>query len=117
LEQFDLSPTGFSSPMVAVETKVHPGILLLKLGMIENSNKNFVITAIKQAEKDNSLIVRGINILADAIDITLLTWRPFKHVYLVRLDEKIDQEIIITEDDVIYLQVDGHKIITLCLFD
>jgi hypothetical protein len=63
------------------------------------------------------LIVRVFTIFPDAIDTSLRAWRPFKHAYLIRLDEKIVQEIEITKDGAIHLQVDGHKIITLSLSD
>lgn len=35
----------FNSPMKTVETKLHPGILSPKFGIINNSNKNYIIAS------------------------------------------------------------------------
>jgi len=107
----------FNAPMRAIGTTLHPGILPPKTSMIDNLNKDFIITAIKLAEDDSSLIVRGFNILPTPIDVPINPWRPFKQAHLVNMDESIISKVTSSQDGQINLQVDGHKIKTVRFSD
>jgi alpha-mannosidase len=45
-----------------------------------NQNNNFVVTALKQADDGNGLIMRGYNTLSHPIDVSLIPWRPFHNI-------------------------------------
>lgn len=107
----------FNTPMRAIGTTIHSGTLPHKSAMIENQNKDFIITAIKLAEDDTSLIVRGFNIISTPIDVSIKPWRPFKHAQLVSLDEKIISNLTSSQAGQVNIRVDGHKITTFRFSD
>jgi alpha-mannosidase len=107
----------FNNPFRALTTSLHSGILPAKTAMIENHNLDFIITAIKLAEADTSLIVRGYNIQPTPIHVSLNPWRTFKHAYLSTLEEKQIEELPISEEGQINFLVNGNKITTIRFCD
>jgi mannosylglycerate hydrolase len=103
----------FNSPLKAINSPVHPGILPCKISFIENQNQDFILTAIKQADDNSDLIVRGFNISSSPIEISIKPWRQFKHAHLVGLDEKIIKSLSISEQGQVNLLIDGNKIVTI----
>jgi mannosylglycerate hydrolase len=107
----------FNAPLHAVDTTIHSGILPEKSAMIDNRNKDFIITAIKQAENNAGLILRGYNILSSPINVKLTPWRSFSNAQLVNLDEKMVISLPISSNGEINIRVDGKKISTIRFFD
>jgi mannosylglycerate hydrolase len=107
----------FNAPLKSITAPVHPGSLPSMCSYIENLNEDFVITAIKPAEDDSGWIVRGFNILASPIDLSLKPWRPFVHAQLVSIDEKPIEAIPFSPEGNINLHVDGNKIVTIRFTD
>ncbi len=103
----------FNAPLIAITTPIHPGTLPPKFSIIENNNQEFIITAIKSGEDNSCLIVRGFNISASPIELSLKPWKPFNHVQLVGLDEKIIETLSMSQQSILNLHVDGHMIITI----
>jgi mannosylglycerate hydrolase len=107
----------FNAPLKSITTPVHAGNLSSNYSFIENHNEDFIITAIKTAEDGLGLIVRGVNITSKPIELSLKPGRLFAHAQLVRLDEKLIQEIPISTQGTINLRVDGNKIATIRFYD
>jgi len=103
----------FNTPLKAINAPIHPGHLPSKFSFIENSNQEFIITAIKLGEDNSCLIVRGVNISASPITFSLKPWKSFKQVHLVGLDEKIIKPLSISQQGQINLHIEGHKIVTI----
>ncbi len=84
----------FHAPLRAAATGLHGGALtgiqtLLKIApLAAEARSSFVLSAIKQAESGQGLVVRGWNESSRTIQFRATPWRPFAHVELLRLDEK-----------------------------
>jgi alpha-mannosidase len=107
----------FNASMRAVDTSIHTGKLPSTEAMIKNQNRDFIITAIKQAEDDAGFIVRGFNTLSTPIDVSITPWRPFPKAQLVSLEEKFIRNLTTSLDGQIKIRVDGNKISTIRFFD
>ena len=107
----------FNAPMKSIPTSVHPGVLPPVCSFVENSNPDFIITAIKPADDYMGLIVRGYNPLSTPIDVSLKPWKSFAKSYLVRLDEKIIAPLAVSPVGTINIQVEGYKIVSIRFTD
>ena len=103
----------FNVPLKVINTPIHPGILPAKLSLIENNNQEFIITAIKLGEDYSSLIIRGFNISASPIELSLKPWKSFNQVYHVGLNEKPIQPLSMSQQGQINLHLEGYKIATI----
>jgi mannosylglycerate hydrolase len=105
----------FNAPLKAISEPIHSGALPSEQSLVENNNPNFLITSIKSSEDGLSLVIRGYNILAAMIDVTLKTRLVFHHAYLANLQEEIFESLPLTSDGKVNLKVAGKKIVTLIL--
>ncbi len=103
----------FNAPLKSIPTAIHTGVLAPVGSFVENPNPNFIITAIKLAEDNSDLIVRGFNILSTPIEVSLKPWKSFAKSSLVRLDEKLISPLAISPLGVVSTQVEGNKIVTI----
>ncbi|NJD58065.1 MAG: hypothetical protein FIA98_01540, partial [Anaerolineae bacterium] len=107
----------FNTPFKAITTSFHIGNLLNTSSLVESSNPDFVITAIKMAEDGCGFIVRGYNNLPVSLNTTLRLFRTFKQVHLSQMDEEPLNPIPMSTQGLVALQVEAHKIITLRFVD
>jgi alpha-mannosidase len=107
----------FNAPLHAIETSTHQGMLNPNCSMVENLNPDFNITAIKLAEADASLIVRGYNSQPTPINVPINLWKAFRRAQLVNLDESIISDIPISQNGMINVQVGPCKIVTFRFSD
>lgn len=61
----------FNTPLIIGQTGVHNGDLPMVKSFIDNDMDQFVLTAVKKAERDDSLILRGFNTGTKPLDIKL----------------------------------------------
>lgn len=107
----------FNVPIRAIQSVIHSGILSYKSSLIDNNNIDFLITSIKPSKQGEGLVVRGYNILATPIEITLKPWKHFNKIHLTMMDERVLRELYTDQEGLIKLQVEGHKIISIQLSD
>ncbi len=107
----------FNAPIRSVTTSVHPGDLPPVISFIDNQNADFLITAIKQADDNLGLLVRGFNCLPIPIEVSIKPWRSFDQAHLVTLDEKLSSPLPISPNGSITTLVEGNKIISIRFSD
>ncbi|RMF26476.1 MAG: hypothetical protein D6759_19620, partial [Chloroflexi bacterium] len=73
----------------------------------------FLLTAIRQPADGPGLLVRGYNIGAAPLDVTLTPWWPFRRAWRVRLDGEPLEELPVAGDHSVHLVVQGHQIATV----
>ncbi len=73
----------------------------------------FLLTAIRQSADGPGLLVRGYNIGAVPLDVTLTPWWPFRRAWRVRLDGELLEELPVAGDHSVRLAVKGHQIATV----
>jgi mannosylglycerate hydrolase len=103
----------FNAPLRAVPTIVHSGQLPAQLSFVQIEPASLVISAIKQAESGEGLIVRFYNIAAEEVKGRLKVYRPFAKAALVNLNEEETEELPSNERGEVELSVRGKQIVTV----
>ncbi len=73
----------------------------------------FVVSALKEAEDGSGWIVRGYNIGAEAINVTLTPWQRFARAWRAMLDERAEIELTPDAAGGFTFIVRGHEIVTV----
>jgi len=113
----------FNAPLRAVPTNIHHGQLPPQLSFVEvepaspstRLRAGLVISAIKQAERGDGLIVRFYNISAEEVLGRLKVRQPLARATLVNLNEEEIEELRGNERGEIELSVTGKQIVTVKL--
>ncbi len=103
----------FAAPLRAVATDAHAGALPLSASFVHATPREFVISAIKPAETGNGMVVRGYNIGADTIEVTLRVGRNFARAARANLNEEEIAPIELRDGHEVTLQVRGKEIVTV----
>lgn len=77
----------FTSPFRATVSMAHAGTLPLKHSFLELDSHDFVVSALKQAEDGDGLILRGVNPTRDSLDLRLRLPAAVEAVEKVTLEE------------------------------
>jgi alpha-mannosidase len=99
--------------MRAVSTGLHDGQLPASGSFISVEPHQFVISAIKEAEKGRGWLVRGYNISSEEINVTLKTWRISRRLERVNLAEEKLSGLRPRPDGSVTFPVRGHEIATV----
>jgi alpha-mannosidase len=83
------------------------------LSFVQIEPASLVISAIKQAESGEGLIVRFYNIAAEEVKGRLKVYRPFVRAALVNLNEEETEELKSNERGEVELSVRGKQIVTV----
>jgi len=102
----------FNAPLRAVSVCASDGPLPLSLSFVESDPLEFVITAIKQAEDGDGLIVRGCNYAGEALDITLRLDTAFRRAILVNMNEE-EQEELVVEGKAVRFSARAWQVVTV----
>lgn len=92
----------FGAPLRAVSIPASAGPLPSGMSFVEASPPEYVITAIKQAEDGDGLIVRGCNLSSEARDVSLRLDSSFRRATQVNLNEEGNQELAVDSDAVCF---------------
>lgn len=103
----------FAAPMRAVVTKPHTGNLPPAASLIQTSPRKFIVSAIKIAEDNSGLIVRGYNIGDETIDAQIVLWREFTRAMQVNLNEEKIAPIELRDGREVKKQVRAKEIVTI----
>jgi alpha-mannosidase len=103
----------FAAPMRAVATDTHAGTLPPTASFVQASPREFVISALKQAEDGAGLIVRGYNIGNETIDARIVVWRKFARAARVNLNEEEIAPLELRAGREVALRVRAKEIVTV----
>ena len=103
----------FIVPLIAHEDLPHKGILKDTYSFMKIEPDEIVISAIKKAEDDDSMVVRAFNIVDREIEAKITLPKNVKRAWLTNLNEEIIKEIESVSKNLITLKVPPHKIITI----
>jgi mannosylglycerate hydrolase len=107
----------FSSPIKAKTEPIHAGSLLHHGSFIENTNPNFLITAVKQSQDNSGLVVRGYNQISSAIEVKVKFNKTYQQAYRINLAEEPIEPLPITSRGEIIFSAIGNQIFTILLKD
>jgi alpha-mannosidase len=105
----------FQSDMRAVGTRLHAGRLPGAASFIDVTGDGFELTAVKQSESDEALIVRGVNLIDQPVEVALQALLPIREASRVRLDETTVEPLAVEAHRRVRLAARPHEIVTLRL--
>ncbi len=97
----------------ALSTSVHSGPLPPQLSFVQIEPASLVVSAIKQTEDGEGLIVRCYNIAAEEVTGRLKVYQPFARAVLVNLNEGEMEELKSNERGEVELPVRGKQMVTV----
>ncbi len=104
----------FNVPLRAVTVSSSGGALPPSLSFIRAEPSTFVLSAIKQAEEGDGIVVRGYNIGAEACQVVLRLSRPARRAVRTNLNEEAREELAV-EDGAVRFTARAKEIVTLKL--
>jgi mannosylglycerate hydrolase len=103
----------FETPLRGVTTGLHTASLAPAGSLVESSPESFVVSAVKPAEDGAGWLVRGYNITAEPIQVTLKPWKLFPKVSLVNLAEEKQAALKPDGSGRVTVPVGGHAIVSV----
>ena len=103
----------FNAPLRAVSTPAHTGTLSSKGSFVEIGPENLIVTAIKEAEDGDGLIVRFWNMSEAACEATVRFWQKPTGVSLCTLGERVLEPLEIDAAGSVTVPARGREIVTL----
>lgn len=107
----------FETPMRAVGTGSHPGVLPAASSFVETSPESFVVSAVKRSEDGRGWIVRGYNIGSEDLQVTIQPWKAFKKAQQVNLAEQKLVGLKVDKAGAVKLPARRHEIISVLFQD
>ena len=107
----------FQTSLRAFEADVHAGVLKRAGSFIAHSPAEFVISAIKETEDGKGILVRGYNITAKTLNVTLKPMRKIKRAVLLNLAEEPLEELGIDAGGNVQFAASGHQICTVGFYN
>jgi alpha-mannosidase len=102
----------FVTPMRAMLTSLHPGILPARQAFIQVDPPAFRISAVKMTENGDGWLVRGYNLGSEDIQVTLRPWKAFERVELVNLAEETLSRLETNPQGEVSLPVGGRQVVS-----
>ncbi len=103
----------FNAPMRAVAAGLHTGSLSSQASLASISPQAFIPSAMKMAEDGRGWLVRGYNLTAEPVQVTIIPYQPFQSAYRVNLAEEIEEALTTAQDGSISFSAAGHQIVTV----
>jgi len=108
------SALAYQTDLRAIETDLQDGRQLAEEGsFITHTPDEFVISAIKPAEKGEGWILRGYNITSKTLQVRIKPLLEFSKAYRVNLAEEKKGKLVSADDGSILIQVTGHEIVSI----
>nr|MBC7244599.1 hypothetical protein [Chloroflexota bacterium] len=103
----------FNAPLWAVSTNSHAGTMPLEQSLLTLEGKGLVLSAVKEAESGDGLIVRFYNITDEPVTARLRTSMPAKSAMLVNLAEEVLEPLHLDDTGAVAIPVKGKQIVTV----
>ncbi|MGC9520724.1 MAG: alpha-mannosidase [Anaerolineae bacterium] len=103
----------FNAPFRSVMTGAHEGALPSAASFIEVAPETMIVSAVKEAEDGEGLIVRMWNRSADGCEATVRFWRRPSRIALCNMGERNLEELDLAGDGSVEVAARGRQIVTL----
>ena len=103
----------FTVPMRGISTGIHAGSMPFAGSFLEVKPGAFIVSSVKKSEDGRGWLVRGYNITAEAMQVTIKPWKPYKNVERVNLAEEKLSALKPDKDGTVSIPARGHEIITV----
>jgi mannosylglycerate hydrolase len=105
----------FQSSFRGVGTQIQSGSLPPSISLLSIEPETFQVTAIKTSEDGRSLIVRGVNLQQDPVQVRILSAFPIHSAAKARLDETPIDVAWVRKNESLEIEVQPSEILTLRL--
>ena len=102
----------YQLPFKVAQTSCQKGSLSLQMSFLK-VNEPLVISAIKQSENQDSVVVRLYNPTLESVDAVLSFYKPLKFAHLLNLHEKRSKKLLVHDNHNLKFQITPKKIVTL----
>jgi alpha-mannosidase len=99
--------------MRGISTGIHAGSLPSSGSFLEVEPGTFIVSSVKQSEDGRGWLVRGYNITAEALQVMMKPWKPYKNVEQVNLAEEKLSTLKPDEGGAVSIPARGHEIISV----
>jgi len=106
---------GFNLPMRAVQTSRHGGALPSAASFLAVEPDSLIVTAVKKAEEDQTLILRFHNIASEVVQGSVWLRKPLRAAWRTNLNEEPQTRLTPDAEGRLTLAVQPHEIVTLKL--
>jgi len=103
----------FEVPMRGISTGIHPGSMPPAGSFLDVEPRAFIVSSVKMSEDGRGWLARGYNITAEALQVTLKPWKPFKNVERVNLAEEILSALKPDKNGSVSVPARGHEIVSV----
>ncbi len=103
----------FQSPLRGIAVRPRMGPLAPTGSFLTAEPASFHLTAIKQAESGNGLVVRGVHQSATSSSIEITSMRPIRSAHRVRLDEAVLRDVPVSDPHLVRFEARGHEVVSL----
>ena len=102
-----------NAPPRAVLTGIHKGSLPAEQSFVNVAPSNLVVTAVKKAERSNSLVVRVLNTTPEHVEAAITLNRKFKSATLANLNEEPTGAKLTAQGNTAKFQMPGFRLQTM----
>ncbi len=113
LDEAVVEAYAFQSPMRAIGTRLHGGILPPAASLLAWTPGSFHLTCVKTAEDGQALIVRGVNLRDERAEVDLECLLPVAEACRARLDETPLEALPVEAGCKVRFAARPHEIVTL----
>jgi len=103
----------FQAPLQAVSTEIHEGLLPPAGSFLKISTDLFATSAVKTTEDGRGWLVRGYNLTAEPIEVSLTPWVPFRKAEMVNLAEERLRKLKSAPEGTVTFPVNGYQIVSV----
>ncbi len=107
----------YQTRLRAIETGLHAGGLPDRGSFLSVSPQEFLITAVKPAERGGGWLVRGVNLTEEPLQVEIKPLAKFYSASRVNLAEKVESDLVRQPDGGVQLAVAGHQIASVFFKD
>ena len=107
----------FESPLRAVGTGIHAGILPSSGSFVSADNPSYIVSAVKEAENGKGWIVRGYNLDDEDITVKITPWRKFSQANKVNMAEEMVSRLQVERSGTVIVTARGHEVVTVRFSD
>jgi alpha-mannosidase len=103
----------FNAPLRAVPTFAHAGSLPLAASYVEVTPSTMAVSAVKEAEDGEGLIVRMWNVEQEPCECAVRFWKTPQSVTLCNLGERVQKTLRVDGEGTVRIPARGREIVTL----
>jgi len=105
----------FQTALRAIGTTIHPGKLPPSASLLSIDHPAFDLSAVKTSEDGQGLVIRGVNLSHQPLNVRARCQLPIRSANKARIDETPLEMVPVEKSSQLKMEIGPHEIITLRL--